>query len=322
MTRTILITGTSSGYGKAMAELFLDRGWNVVATMRRPDPAVFATTSDRLKLLPLDVTDDDSIRKAIADGVAAFGAIDVLVNNAGIGMASVVEATPDSAVREIFETNTFGVFATCRAIIPQMRRQGQGVIINVTSSAGIAPMPLVAVYAASKCAVEGFTESLAYELDQIGIKARLVEPGYAPTTNFTVNGGPRHAGTDSDGLRGVLRTHISRRWRTIRRPIARKRKWPRPSSRPQPSREARSAIRPDRTPSSSRTYAGRPRKIIIWRKCGRYSARGSLPDTAGHRRPPGWRVHPDGQITSDYQKSCQAPCAKIYRLTRRANHLY
>ena len=158
MTKTILITGTSSGYGKAMAELFLDRGWNVLATMRRPDPAVFATTSERLKVLPLDVTDADSIGEAIAAGVAAFGAIDVLVNNAGIGLASAVEATPDSTVREIFETNTFGVFATCRAIIPQMRRQGQGVIVNVTSSAGIAPMPLVAVYAASKCAVEGFTE--------------------------------------------------------------------------------------------------------------------------------------------------------------------
>ncbi len=125
MTRTILITGTSSGYGKAMAELFLDRGWNVLATMRRPDPAVFAATSERLKVLPLDVTDADSIGKAIAAGIAAFGAIDVLVNNAGIGLASAVEATPDSTVREIFETNTFGVFATCRAIIPQMRKQGQ-----------------------------------------------------------------------------------------------------------------------------------------------------------------------------------------------------
>ena len=158
MTKTILITGSSSGYGKAMAELFLDRGWNVLASMRRPDPTVFATTTERLKLLRLDVTDADSIGKAIADGVAAFGAIDVLVNNAGIGLASAVEVTPDNIVREIFETNTFGVFATCRAIIPQMRKQGHGVLVNVTSSAGIAPMPLVAIYAASKCAVEGFTE--------------------------------------------------------------------------------------------------------------------------------------------------------------------
>jgi NAD(P)-dependent dehydrogenase (short-subunit alcohol dehydrogenase family) len=194
MTKTILITGTSSGYGKATAELFLERGWNVVATMRRPEPAVFSTTSEQLKLVPLEVTDGNSIHRAIADGAAAFGAIDVLVNNAGIGLAGAVEATPDQTVRELFETNTFGVFAICRAIIPQMRRQGRGVIINVTSSAGIAPMPLVAIYAASKCAVEGFTESLSYELDQFGLKARLVEPGYAPTTRFTANSGERMNG--------------------------------------------------------------------------------------------------------------------------------
>ncbi|WP_312015938.1 SDR family NAD(P)-dependent oxidoreductase [Bradyrhizobium sp. JYMT SZCCT0428] len=145
-------------------------------------------------MLPLDVTSADSIRKAIADGVAAFGAIDVLVNNAGIGLASAVEATPDATVREIFETNTFGVFAACRAIIPQMRKQGHGVIINITSSAGIGPMPLVAIYTASKCAVEGFTESLSYELNQFTIKARLVEPGLAPTTNFAANGGARMQG--------------------------------------------------------------------------------------------------------------------------------
>lgn len=194
MAKTILISGTSSGYGKAMAELFLDRGWNVVATMRRPDPSIFAARPDRLNVLPLDVTDSESIRNAIAEGVAAFGAIDVLVNNAGIGLASIVEATPDHVVREIFETNTFGVFATCRAIIPQMRRQGHGVIVNVTSSTTIGIMPLVAVYAASKCAVEGFTESLSYELAPFNIKARLVEPGYAPTTNFSANAGDRIKG--------------------------------------------------------------------------------------------------------------------------------
>ena len=193
MTKTILITGTSSGYGKAIAQFFLERGWNVIATMRRPDDRVF-TASSRMKVLPLDVTNADSIGQAIAGGVAAFGAIDVWVNNAGIGLASVVEATPDATVREMFETNTFGVMAACRAIIPQMRKQGHGVIINVTSSTTLGVMPLVAVYAASKCAVEGFTESLSHELDGFNIKARLVEPGYAPTTNFTANGGPRMQG--------------------------------------------------------------------------------------------------------------------------------
>ncbi len=194
MTRTILVTGTSSGYGKAIAEHFLDRGWNVIATMRRPEPGLIAGITDRLKVIRLDVTDPDSIAAAIAEGVAQFGEIDVLVNNAGIGLASAVEATPDAVVREIFETNTFGVFAMCRAVIPQMRKQRHGVIVNVTSSAAIGPMPLVAVYAGSKCAVEGFTEALSYELHPFGIAARLVEPGYAPTTKFTTNGGPRMEG--------------------------------------------------------------------------------------------------------------------------------
>ena len=198
MAKTVLITGTSSGYGKAMAEFFHGRGWNVVATMRRPDPGVFAAPAERLKVLPLDVTDPGSIDAAIARGAEAFGAIDVFVNNAGIGLASAVEATPDRIVREIFETNTFGVIGACRAVIPHMRRQGGGVIVNVTSSTCIGPMPLAAVYAASKCAVEGFTEALSHELVAFGIKARLVEPGYAPTTNFSANTGARLKGLIPD----------------------------------------------------------------------------------------------------------------------------
>jgi NAD(P)-dependent dehydrogenase (short-subunit alcohol dehydrogenase family) len=194
MTKTVLITGTSSGYGFSMAERFLERGWNVVATMRHPDPSIFSHHADRLKVLALDVSRPETIDKAIADSITAFGGIDVLINNAGIGLASAVEATPDSAVREVFETNTFGVFNVCRAIIPHMRRQGHGVIINVTSSVTLGVVPLVALYAASKFAVEGFTEALSYELEQFDIKVRLVEPGYGPTTRFTANGGPRMQG--------------------------------------------------------------------------------------------------------------------------------
>ncbi len=194
MTKTVLITGTSSGYGKAMAELFLQRGWNVVATMRRPDPSAFPPSSDRLKVLPLDITKPETIEKALSDSVAMFGSIDVLINNAGIGIASAVEATPDPTIQEVFDTNTFGVFRTCRAIIPQMRNQGHGTLINVTSSVTIGVMPLVAIYAASKFAVEGYTESLSYELEQFNIKARLVEPGYAPTTRFAANAGERMQG--------------------------------------------------------------------------------------------------------------------------------
>jgi NAD(P)-dependent dehydrogenase (short-subunit alcohol dehydrogenase family) len=189
MSQTIFITGTSSGFGKATAEFFLDKGWNVIATMRRPEAAAFSSTSERLKILSLDVTNAKSIEQAIKDGVAAFGGIDVLVNNAGIGLASAVEATTDAKIEEIFETNTFGLMKVCRAIIPHMRKQGGGTIVNVTSSTAIAPMPLSAVYSASKCAADGFTEAMAYELEQFGIKTKLVEPGYAPTTQFTANGG-------------------------------------------------------------------------------------------------------------------------------------
>lgn len=210
MQKTILITGTSSGYGKATAELFLDRGWNVVATMRQPDPTLFPLKAERLKVLPLDVTRERSIADAIDAAVGAFGAIDVWVNNAGIGLASIVEATPDGTVRDVFETNTFGVIAASRAIIPQMRRQGGGVIVNVTSSVTVGVMPLVAVYAASKCAVEGFTESLSYELAEFNIRARLVEPGYAPTTRFSANGGARMQGLIPDDYAGFAQACFSR----------------------------------------------------------------------------------------------------------------
>lgn len=183
MTKTILITGASSGYGKATAEFFLSRGWNVIATMRRPDPSVLGGKTDRLRVLPLDVTNEQSI----AALVEAAGPVEVLVNNAGIGTVGAFEATPMSAIRKIFETNSFGVMAMTQAIIPQMRQRRLGTIINVTSSVTLAPFPLAAAYTASKQAIEGFTGSLAHELGYFGVRVRLVEPGYAPTTNFTAN---------------------------------------------------------------------------------------------------------------------------------------
>ncbi|HMR51703.1 MAG TPA: SDR family oxidoreductase [Amaricoccus sp.] len=179
---TVLITGTSSGYGLETARHFHARGWSVVATMRTPRAGLL---SPEVRLLPLDVTDPASIAAA----VAAAGPIDVLVNNAGIGVAGAFEATPMDHVRRVFETNTFGVMAMTRAVIPQMRMRGAGVIVNVTSSATLAPMPLVAAYTASKQAIEGFTGSLAHELGAFGVRAKLVEPGYGPTTRFTANSG-------------------------------------------------------------------------------------------------------------------------------------
>lgn len=191
MKSTVLITGCSSGFGKASAAFFLARDWNVIATMRSPKPTLFEE-SDRLLVTALDVTDPNSVSGAVAEGIARFGRIDVLVNNAGIGLFSAHEATPDEVIRQVFETNTFGVMAVTRAVVPHMRERGSGTIINVTSSVGIAPMPLVAVYTASKYAIEGFSESLAYELGTFGVRVKIVEPGLAPSTSFSANSdGPR-----------------------------------------------------------------------------------------------------------------------------------
>jgi NAD(P)-dependent dehydrogenase (short-subunit alcohol dehydrogenase family) len=180
--KTILITGCSSGYGLETARHFLSKEWNVIATMRTPRDGILPC-SKNLRILPLDVTDEDSI----ADVIRAAGPIDVLVNNAGIGVVGAFEATPMAHIRKVFDTNTFGVMAMTHAVIPQMRERRSGVIVNVTSSATLAPMPLAAAYTASKQAIEGFTGSLAHELGHFNIRAKLVEPGYAPTTRFTQN---------------------------------------------------------------------------------------------------------------------------------------
>ena len=180
--KTALITGCSSGYGLEIARHFHAKGWTVIATMRKPREDVLPK-SDRIRILPLDVTRPDSI----ADAVDAAGPIDVLVNNAGIGVVGAFEATPMAHVRKVFETNTFGVMAMTQAIIPQMRERRSGVLVNVTSSVTLAAMPLAAAYTASKQAIEGFTGSLAHELAEFGIRAKLVEPGYAPTTRFAEN---------------------------------------------------------------------------------------------------------------------------------------
>lgn len=177
---TVLITGTSSGYGLETARYFHAQGWQVIATMRTPRDGLLP---EGLRILPLDVTDPVSI----AATIEAAGPIDVLVNNAGIGLVGAFEAAPMDYVRKLFDTNTFGTMAMVQAVIPQMRARRSGVIVNVTSSVTLAPMPLAAAYTASKQAIEGFTGSLAHELAAFGVRARLVEPGYAPTTRFSQN---------------------------------------------------------------------------------------------------------------------------------------
>jgi NAD(P)-dependent dehydrogenase (short-subunit alcohol dehydrogenase family) len=188
MTQTVFITGCSSGLGKSAARHFARQGWNVVATMRKPDPQLANEFPDRVLVQPLDVADPASIAAALEAGVARFGGIDVVVNNAGITILSIFEATPDAAGRKIFETNVFGVMNVIRAALPHLRRHGGGTIVNVTSGVGIAAVPLLSFYVASKHATEGLSESLAYELESQNIKVKLVESGAIRTTNFTASG--------------------------------------------------------------------------------------------------------------------------------------
>jgi NAD(P)-dependent dehydrogenase (short-subunit alcohol dehydrogenase family) len=187
--KTILITGCSSGFGLETARHFLDRDWRVIATMRTPREDVLPR-SERLRVLALDVTDPDSVQKA----VDAAGPIDVLVNNAGVGLMNVLEGTSMKIAREIFEINTFGTMAVTQAVLPQFRQRKAGVIVNVTSSVTLRPLPLLSVYTASKAAVTAFTESLALEVQQFNVRVRLVVPGRSPETPFGENARPRMQG--------------------------------------------------------------------------------------------------------------------------------
>jgi len=187
--KTVLITGCSSGYGLETARHFHAQGWNVIATMRNPREGVLPR-SERLLVAPLDVTKPHSITAALE----ASGPVDVLVNNAGIGVVGAFEATPMATARDLFETNTFGVMAMTQAVLPQFRARRSGVVVNVTSTVTLTPMPLTAVYTASKMAIEGFTAALALELEFFNVRVKLVEPGYGPTTRFTSNTGSRMDG--------------------------------------------------------------------------------------------------------------------------------
>lgn len=187
--QTVLITGCSSGFGLETARLFLERGWRVVATMRDPDPAVLPP-SERLRVLALDVTDAAGIRAAIE----AAGPLDALVNNAGIGVLYPLEGIAMDTARAVLEANTLGTIAMTQAVLPGMRARRAGVIVNVTSSVTLKPLPLLSVYTASKAAVNAFTESLALELAQLGIRARLVLPGRSPGTRFGENARGRMQG--------------------------------------------------------------------------------------------------------------------------------
>lgn len=187
MKKTVLITGCSSGFGKLSARTFHENGWNVIATMRSPKRETELTELDNILVTRLDVTDADSIQRAVEEGLSRFGAIDVVVNNAGYGGHSLFEQASEPSIRAMYETNVFGVMNVSRAVLPLMRERKEGRIINVTSMAGMMAAPTISVYASTKYAVEGLTEGMALEYRPLGILVKSVLPGAYPTTRFNAN---------------------------------------------------------------------------------------------------------------------------------------
>ncbi len=204
--QTVLITGTSSGFGFLTAKALLDQGLTVMAAMREPGKsnahAALALqehgtrTCGTLHLLSMDVADDNSVTTAVTTGLGVAGRIDVLVNNAGVGLGGFCEAVTTDQLRRLFEVNLFGVHRVTRAVLPAMRAVGKGLIINISSIMGRMVIPFAAVYTASKFALEGLSESWRYELGTFGIEVVIVEPGGFPPRHFATtwpNQAMRHA---------------------------------------------------------------------------------------------------------------------------------
>jgi NAD(P)-dependent dehydrogenase (short-subunit alcohol dehydrogenase family) len=179
--KTLLITGSSTGIGHATAKRFADNGWNVVATMRNVSAAGGLAGRDNVLLNRLDVTDPASIDQAIRAAIERFGKLDAVINNAGYGQYGVFETIPPKSIQSNFDVNVFGVMNVIRAIVPVFRKQKQGLILNVSSAGGLVGLPSTSIYLSTKFALEGFTESLSYELASQNIVVKIVEPGGVDT---------------------------------------------------------------------------------------------------------------------------------------------
>lgn len=181
MTKTVLITGTSSGIGKAAVLYFSEKGWNVAATMREPEKDLTLKHLKNVKVLALDVLNEASIEMAIYQTITEFGKIDAIVNNAGYGAVGIFEEANTEQIKKQFETNVFGVMNVIRCVLPHFRSNKNGHIINVTSVGGIITFPIYSVYHGTKWALEGFAEALSFELRPFNIKVKNVEPGAIKT---------------------------------------------------------------------------------------------------------------------------------------------
>jgi NAD(P)-dependent dehydrogenase (short-subunit alcohol dehydrogenase family) len=177
MPQTILITGSSTGLGRATAKLFHARGWNVVATMRTPDNEFELADLDNVLVTRLDVTDPGSIAAAVDAGLTRFGRIDAVVNNAGYGAYGPLEATTTEKIRRQFDVNVLGLLDTTKALLPHFRANRGGTVVNVSSMGGRLTFPLGTLYHGTKFAVEGLSESLHYELAPFGVRVKIIEPG-------------------------------------------------------------------------------------------------------------------------------------------------
>jgi short-subunit dehydrogenase len=181
MNKTVLITGCSSGIGKDTALLFAKKGWNVIATMRKPNFEKELNEIPNIFLVQLDVTDVVSIENAIKLSIEKYNKIDVLVNNAGYSVTGIFEGITEEQMKKQFDTNVIGLMNLTKAVLPFMRSQKSGCIINISSIAGKVALPLYSAYHATKFAVEGFSESLQYELKPFNIKVKIIEPGIIDT---------------------------------------------------------------------------------------------------------------------------------------------
>ncbi len=183
MKKTILITGTSSGIGRASARLFQENGWNVVATMRSPEKEMELKALKNTLVTKLDVLELDTIKSAIKDGIDKFGKIDVVLNNAGYGLMGTFESARRESIIRQFGVNVQGLFDVTQQVLPHFRKNKAGMFINISSVGGRMTFPLMPLYHSTKWAVEGFTESIRWELAQIGVVVKLIEPG-AVATDF------------------------------------------------------------------------------------------------------------------------------------------
>ena len=225
MTKTILITGASTGFGRDTAETLSRAGHRVFASMRDPEAKnrihADALRGQNIEVVELDVTDSQSVDRAVAAVIAKAGRIDVLINNAGVLAAGVSEAFTSEQARALFDVNVIGLHRVSRAVLPHLRRLNDGLIINIGSVLGRVTFPFFGIYGASKFAVEALTDSFRYEVSQLGIDVVLVQPSAYPTQLFTSATQPADRERAAEyGTLGLFNVNYFFPWTTIKIPVS------------------------------------------------------------------------------------------------------